>query len=64
MFGLGPMTFLVVLVLGGFLVAGVMLLKRASAEGDEAGSRACPSCQAKNPQGARFCANCGQSFDS
>jgi hypothetical protein len=54
----GPMTWIVVLLLGALFVVGVAILARS---GKEAGPQ-CSRCKHVNRKGAKFCSCCGQSL--
>jgi len=54
----GPMTWIVVTVLGALLVVGISILARAGG----AASLQCSRCKHVNRSAAKFCARCGQSL--
>jgi hypothetical protein len=59
----GPMTLIVAVVTGVFLVAGILILRRGCAADSATEPRRCPHCQNANPRRARYCAGCGQKLD-
>ena len=53
---LGPMTFIMVLLMGAMMAVGIGILARACRE---AGPQ-CTRCKEVNRKAAKFCARCGQ----
>ena len=59
----GPMTMLVVGVLGLLFVVGVALIRRSMRDEAGLGGKApCPHCSTRNPRRAHYCGNCGKSL--
>ena len=55
-----PMTFIVILVLGMLLIAGLLLIRRAGrSEQPQRLNRVCQRCQTQNNGRAKYCSNCG-----
>lgn len=56
----GPATFVVLLIIGLALVAGVLILRTEQRGPGGGGSgRECPACGHRNPAAARYCGRCG-----
>ena len=60
MFPGGPMTFIVVLVLGVLLFAGITIILRARDRAAGAPRGKCAHCGQRNRRNANFCASCGK----
>lgn len=56
----GPMTFIVILMLGVLLIAGLLLIRRAGrSEQPQLLNRVCQRCRTQNNDRAKYCSNCG-----